>query len=155
MGKFGVDFTAFATTTTPKTAVALVAAAGEIAELVEALMSGDGTTAPADRQHSAEVLYYDGLAVGTGTAATPVKMDPQGNVAKMTGTVEFSVEPTTYETVSPMRFGFNQRGGMRWAVPKGDGIIVTGNVAANDNIGMRVDSDAAGAVEGYFQFVEP
>jgi hypothetical protein len=34
-----------------------------------------------------------------------------------------TAEPTTYATVFPVLSAFNQRGGMRWGVPRGEGVF--------------------------------
>jgi hypothetical protein len=68
--------------------------------------------------------------------------------------VEFSAEPTTVGSVYPVLFGFNQRSGLRWAVPRGEGVVFRN---ADTQIGMvwQVLSDAAGAVDSHAHWWEP
>jgi len=154
MGKYGADFTEFTTDATNETVMAVVAAASERSELVEFLATGSGLSAPADIQHTVTGHFYDGAGAGTGASSpTPELMDQQDNAALMTTTINFTAEPTTYNAVSPVRFGFNQRGGMRWAVPRIEGVKVIGGLT-EDNFGFRVDSNTAGNVEGYVQWWE-
>ena len=156
MGKYGVDFSNFTTPTgTADTALAIVAATGEESEIVELVMTGSGTTAAADRQHRAAGFFYDGATAGTvGSSPTPELFDQRSNAADMTASIEFTAEPTNINTVAPVAFGFNQRGGMRWAVPRGEGIKVRGD-DTEDNFAFTVVSDGAGAVDGYANFHEP
>ena len=156
MGKYGVDFSNFTTpTTTPDTALAIVAATGEESEIIELLMTGSGVAAAADRQHTAGVQFYDGTTAGTaGSSPTPELFDQRSNAADMTASIEFTAEPTNINAVKILAFGFNQRGGMRWAVPRGEGIKVRGD-DTEDNLSFNVVSDAAGAVDGCCHFHEP
>ena len=156
MGKYAVDFSNFTTpTSTADTALAIVAASGEESEIVELVMTGSGTATAADRQHRAAGYFYDGTTAGTaGSSPTPELMNQRSNAADMTASIEFTAEPTNINTVAVVAFGFNQRGGMRWAVPKGDGVTVRGD-DTEDNFAFTVVSDAAGAVDGYAHFYEP
>jgi hypothetical protein len=156
VAKFGVFFNAFATAATAKTAVALNAnAAGEHGELVEAVMTGSGTAASADRQHRAQIAPCTFATAGTPVSSpTPEPFDQYANAAKVLAGIEFSAEPTVVGSVFPVLFGFNQRGGMRWAVPRGEGIHFD-NAPTNKGLVLQVLSDAAGEVDGCVHWWEP
>lgn len=147
MARFSLTFPAFSTTTSSKTAMTIHAdAAGEEAEIQELLMTGSGSTSPADTAHRATVQRLDASSAGTGTSQTPVKLDARSGAATLAGTVNYSAEPTAYLLVEALTFGFNQRGGMRWAVPKGQGILIS-NAVGGVKGGVKAISSAAGAVD--------
>lgn len=156
MPKFSCGFDNFATTTANKTALLLHAnAAGEEGEIVELCMTGAGSAAAADRQHEAKVLPKDATTAGTaGSNPTPEKFHQKSAAAALLAGIEYSAEPTTYGSVFLLLFGFNQRGGLRWGVPRGEGIVIR-NADTNVAIGFLVKSDAAGAVDGFGHWWEP
>jgi hypothetical protein len=154
MGKYGCFFNAFATTTSAKTAVGLHAnGVGEWFELVEVLMTGSGSAAAADRQHRAQLAKCTFATAGTGTTITAEPFDDFSNAGRILAVGEFSAEPTVVGSVFPILYGFNQRGGMRWAVPRGEGIQVY-NANTNKGIVFQVLSDAAGEVDGHVHWHE-
>ena len=155
MGKYGVVFDNFTTAASAKTAVSIVANdTGDNCEIIELLMTGSGVAAAADRQHTARVVKANPTNVGTNTSFTPEPFDESANAAKCLASVEFSAESNGQGSVYPVLWGFNQRGGMRWAVPRGEGIYVS-NAATEKAIDFQVISDAAGAVDGHVHFWEP
>ena len=158
MGKYGVTFDNFSTAAgnAYKTAVSLLAdGTGETCEIIELIMTGAGIAAAADRQHTARVVKADPTGNGTGTAFTPEPFDEISNAARIAATVEFSAEPAAVlGTVYPLLWGFNQRGGMRWAVPRGEGLVIH-NANTENAVFFGVLSDAAGAVDGAVHFWEP
>ena len=155
MAKFGIFADGFATTTAAKTAIGLHAnGTGELFELIEVLMTGSGVATAADRQHRAQVAKCTFATAGTGTVTTAEPFDDKAAASAILATREFSAEPTTVGTVFPILFGFNQRGGMRWAVPQGEGIKVY-NPNTNKGLVFQVLSDAAGAVDSHAHYWEP
>jgi hypothetical protein len=155
MAKYGVSFDAFATTTSAKTAMGVFAnGTGEIFEAIEAVMTGSGTTAAADTQHRAMIAKCTFGATGTATTQTADPFNDKANASVILCLAECSAEPTTVGTVFPVLFGFNQRGGMRWSVPQGEGITCA-NANTNKGIVLQVISSAAGAVDGHLHYHEP
>lgn len=155
MGKYGVFFNAFATTTSAKTAVGLNAnGAGEEGECIELLMTGSGSAAAADRQHRAQCAKCTFATAGTGTSTTPEPFNENAPAARVAASIEYSAEPTVVGSVFPILYGFNQRGGMRWAVPQGEGIRFN-NDRTNKGLVFQVLSDAAGEVDGHGHWWEP
>lgn len=154
MAKFGTSTLSFASpTTTADSALSIEAGANEQAEVVELIMTGSGTDAAADTQHTAHATRLDFAGAGTTTAITPIPLNHAGAVAGMAANEIYTVEPTTFEAVKPVAFGFNQRGGMRWAVPRGDGVIVMGGLT-EDGLCWQVIAQAAGAVDANMQWWE-
>jgi len=155
MNKYGVDAPDFTSpTTTADTVISIEAAASEMAEIVELIMTGSGTTTAADTQHHAAGKFCDFTTAGTsGSTPTP---EPMGNTgtATMAAAIAYTAEPTNINTVAPISFGFNQRGGMRWAVPKGEGTWVLGG-ATEDGFCWTVVSVAAGKVDAAIHWWEP
>lgn len=155
MPKFGASFASFATTTGVLTALKLVTVTKIPVEVVELAGFGGGLVAPADIQHSMTAAPVSAAGAGTGAASppTPEPMGANKTAAASSFLWKMTAEPTTYGSVFPILISFNQRGGMRWAVPKGEGY---GNVFENTSmhIGFRVQSSAVGTVDGYLQFWE-
>ena len=153
MGKFVIGFSEFATLTSPKTAAKIIGASAKAFECVEINMFGGGQTAAADTQHEAQVGFLSNGGTGTvGSSPTPEPMEQGSNASDLTAGVNYSAEPTTYGTVIPL-FTFNQRGGMRWAVPRTEGFKTNG-AATNLSFGTRVDSQVAGVVSGNLMWWE-
>ena len=110
-------------------------------------MSGAGQATPADIGHDANLCFIGSPAVdGIGTVHTPVPFVRSSAAAAGSVATTFTTELTTYDTVFPVFFGFNQRGGQRFSVPQGEGIKVDSGTASGTRIGWRVISSAAGAV---------
>lgn len=160
MPKFGIQFgtgiAAFATATSAKTALRMLPVAAVPLEVVEVRMTGAGSVAPADVQHLCELRGLTAAGAGTLTAVTAgVDQRFAGGQANFRGTygINASAEPTTYAAQSVIAFGFNQRGGDRWAVPRGEGYVAS---SADTNLaaGVRVISSVAGAIDGDCHFWE-
>ena len=154
MGKFSLDAKDHTTSTGLLTACSIVYAAGEAGEVVELMMTGSGVTAPADVQHDARGSHSTNATAGTSTAQTPNQFDDRSAASTATGAVLFTAQPTVLDTVHDVAFGFNQRGGMRWAVPRGEGVKVNGDDA---KLAYRwsVISSTAGKVNGSMHWWEP
>ncbi len=156
MPRFSLTFPGFATSTAYKTGLLIHAdGTGERAEVLEIIGSGAGATAPADTEHQAALQRVDATTAGTSTAQTPEELDVQGAASAMTGAVNFSAEPTTYQGKEIILFGFNQRGGMRWAVPRGLGVQIYNAISAAVKAGLKIKSHQAGAVDLSMIWEEP
>ena len=156
MAKFGVSELAMATTTTKKGAIAMTTATGYQAEIIEVISTGSGTSAPADVQHSCVVEFSTGTVLAAGSAVTPAKFSQNSNVSKFTSTeidTILTTEGEALQTPAPVSFGFNQRGGMRWAVPRGEGVILAFD-HANEDLVMSQDSNANGNVDASIHWWE-
>ncbi len=157
MPKFGCSFgdniASFATSTSNKTVIRVAPATKRKVEIVEVRMTGSGIAAPADVQHTCQLKPLTGAGAGTLTAQTTEPMDQGGAAFIATVGVNATAEPTTYATVGPVTFGFNQRGGDRWAVPRGEG-YQHDNADTNLNSGVVVRSSVAGAIDGDLHFWE-
>ncbi len=156
MSKFFVGYSNFATTTANKTAIKLIGATARKFEIVEVTMTGSGVAAPADVAHQCQVAFLTNTT--SGTAVTPIplaeKVDQGGIGSGLAVGTAYSAEPTTYNTNTYPLFGFNQRGGMRWGVPQGEGFKSDGGQTAL-SIGVLVKSSVAGAVDGQAFWWEP
>ncbi len=154
MGKFGIDAKDHTTSTGLLTACSIVYAPGSKGELLEMILTGSGVTAAADTQHDARGAHSTNAGAGTSTAQTPTQFHQASAASTATGAVLFTAQPTVIDTVHEVAFGFNQRGGMRWAVPRGEGIDVDGD---ESKLAYRwqVISSAAGKVTGNIQWWEP
>lgn len=156
MAKYGVSFGSFATTTGVLTALKLVTVTKAPVEIVDFGMFGGGLVAAADIQHQCTLAPVSAAGAGTGTASPPTPENIGANkLAAASSSIlwKMTAEPTTYGSVFPFLMSFNQRGGMRFGVPRGEGY---GNIFENTSmhIGMRVQSSAVGTVDGYMQWWE-
>lgn len=148
MPKFWVGFTAFTTSTATKTAVKIIGAASKSWELYETGMYGAGTIAPADSQ--VQILFAVGTNGGAGTpgaSPTPEKVVQIAAVSGLTAGVAYSAESTTVTTNQFTLMSFNQRGGMRWAVPLGmgyqpDATQLSGFILTAASVAGRIDGNA-------------
>lgn len=148
MGKFLIGFENFATSTTVATAAKIIGASGKTIEVVEIGMYGTGIAAAADVQHECQFGFLSNATAGTpGASPTPEKMSQGGSASGLTAGTKYSAEPTAYNTNVVPLFSFNQRGGMRWAVPQGEGFKTNGSQTAL-SAGVRVDASGVGAVDG-------
>lgn len=154
MAKFWIGFSEFTTTTTPLTAMKLIGASAKAFEICEIGVYGGGQTAAADTQHEIQFGFLSNAGAGTaGASPTPEKVAQYGPVSGLTAGTAYTAEPTTYASnVFPI-FAFNQRSGMRWAVPRGDGFMASG-ADTNLSAGVRVDSSAAGKISGNMHWWE-
>lgn len=148
MPKFGVSSGNFATTTSVITMLKLVTATKVPVEVIELHGYGSGLAAPADVQHQMTSGFVSAAGAGTGTASPPTpEKFAQGSAASGSSILwKMTAEPTTYATVFPVLVSFNQRGGMRWAVPQGEGLKNTFE-QTNMHLGWRCQSSVAGAVD--------
>lgn len=155
MAKYGVSFGSFATTTGVLTALKLVTATKVLPEVVELCGFGGGIVAAADIQHQMTAAYVSAAGAGTGTASppTPEKMGQSSPASGSTILWKMTAEPTTYATVFPVLISFNQRGGMRWAVPQGEGLKDQFE-NTNMHLGWRVQSSAIGTIDGSMNWWE-
>ena len=154
MPKYGITTNDFTTSTTILTALGIFPnATGEQAEIVELIMTGSGSTAAADTQHRATATNCTFGATGVSTTLTPEPFLDGSLAANSSCGAAYSTEPTAYSTQPTLVFGFNQRGGMRWAVPQGEGIRCN-NAFTDKGIGWRVTSSAAGKIDATAHFWE-
>jgi hypothetical protein len=155
MGKYFVGFSAFGTTTANKTSTKIIGASAKKFEAIEHEASGAGTVSPADVQHQAKAAFLSNAGAGTpGASPTPEKMDQASNASLLTAGVSYSAEPTTYNTNVFTLFSFNQRGGMRWSVPRGEGFMSDGGQTGLSFASLIISS-TAGSVDGQTMWWEP
>jgi hypothetical protein len=156
MPKYGITTRTFttATATTSTTALGVFPnATGEQAEIVELIMTGAGATAAADTMHIARATHCTFGATGISTSLTPEPFS-DGSVAALSSCgAAYTSEPTAYSGQDHLAFGFNQRGGMRWAVPQGEGMRLN-NAFTDKGLGWRVNSAAAGSIDATVHFWE-
>lgn len=154
MPKYGITTNDMTTSTTISTALGIFAnATGEQAEIVELIMTGSGTTAAADTQHRATAAHCTFGATGVSTSLTPEPFLDNSLAANCTTGAAYSTEPTTVSSQPHLVFGFNQRGGMRYAVPQGEGVKIN-NAGTDKGLCWRTTSSAAGKIDATLHFWE-
>ena len=151
--QFFISFNNYATSAGPLTTAKLFGVAGKQYEITEVIGNGAGQANPADIQHEIWASFCNTAGAGTSTIYVPKKKDSASGVSVHSASVEFTAEPTTYATSNDTLFSFNQRGGMRYAVPEGYGFKNQGG-AANFCFGMRVLSSSAGFIDGSIHWIE-
>jgi hypothetical protein len=91
---------------------------------------------------------------GTGTAVTPVVLDPADAAALATGKANYTVEPTVTANSSLWNDGINQQLSYVWqAVPDRGELIFP--ATSNNGLVLRAKSTAyTGTGTGHIQFIE-
>lgn len=135
MSKYGTHVSNYASTTTFKTGILLWPKTNRRAEIVELIMTGSGAAAVADIPVQAACKYCTTGATGVGTTTTAQQFAQGSAAANSCTTTAFTQEPTAYQAVFPVFFGFNTRGGQRWSVPQGEGVKGDSGVT-NNRIGF-------------------
>ena len=155
MPKYGISSRGFTTAATIKQQLGIFPnATGENAEVVELIMTGSGSSAPADRSHRASAASCTFATTGVSTSLTPEPFNSSATAAKSSCGSDYATTATAFTTAAcQVEFGFNQRGGMRWAVSQGEGIKLH-NANTNKGIVWNVISDAAGATDATAHFWE-
>jgi len=156
MGKFGLSAIDHTTAASQAILPAINAdfAAGEEGEIVEIIATGGGTTGAADTEHIMRGTRSTNATAGTSTAQTAQQFNLNGNAAQAAGAVLYTVIPAVLDTIHEVMFGFNQRGGMRWAVPRGEGVDMDGD-QSKGSYAVSLASSAAGKVDANMHWWEP
>ena len=79
---------------------------------LRSLFVGPADDAPVDLNVCVKINRADNSIDGTSTAETPAKRDSLSIASVMTGGVNYTVEPTVYETNELWAADFNRRGGI-------------------------------------------
>ncbi len=145
--KFGCAWSDHTTSTARTTPFSIVPAAAKPVEIIEFSMTGSGITTAADTQHECALNSRTNGGAAAGAATTPSPFQFTSAASAGTTITKCTTEPTTYTTVPHVFFGFNQRGGMRWAVPRLEGLLVS-QADTQLAAGITVISVAAGKVSG-------
>lgn len=140
-----------ALTTTYKTLAAVFAGATARRGKVNMLMVGtDGTAANNSMVWDVSRMTVD----GTGTAATPVVLDPADAAALASGKVNYTVEPTITANSSLWNDGINQQLSYVWQAVPDRGELIFPATSANGLV-LRAKSTAyTGTATGHMQFIE-
>jgi hypothetical protein len=158
MPKFGIQYVSFVTSTAKKSVIGqyLLTDLTHRSEVVEVICTGAGSVAAADIQHEVELQGFTGGGTGASTTVTPGKFRYDSAASLGNSGVNYTTEPTTITAATsghPVSFGFNQRGGMRWAVPQGEGVTYSMSSPAAERIwSVQVLSSAAGTVTANTHF---
>ena len=102
------------------------------------------TTAPAATPTAPEVMPT--VTLMPEASPTPEPMSKDAVASALTAGTAYSAESTTFVTNVFQLFSFNQRGGMRWAVPVNEGFRP--DPVTNFSFAWRVISSTAGAIDG-------
>ena len=156
MPKYALQYVHYVTTTSLRSVVGayMLTDATRQLEVVEVIMTGSGSDAAADIQHRCELAGYTFGATGVSTTTTPIPFNPAAAAAIGNYGSNYSTEPTTISAIHPVTFGFNQRGGMRWSVPQGEGFKTDGGQTGL-SFGTLIISSTAGSVDGQTMWWEP
>lgn len=154
MGKFLSGFSNSPTSTTAKTFMKIAGQSGKNFEVVYIYMGLAGASGPGDFQHQVNVGWINNATIGTpGSVTAPIRMSYAGPTSVLSVGVAYTAEPTAYDAFIPPLMGFNQRGGVQFSVPRGEGFIT--DPASAMGFGVRVLSNTPGNVDGAIMFWEP
>lgn len=131
-----------ATGTANKTAVSIVGSTAIRAGIIE-YNFGDGGQTPADQSCVALIARH--TTVGTGSAFTPLPLDPADIAAVCTANITHSAEPTYTAGGMLMRIPLNQRATYRWVCYM-PGRELYGAAAANNGIALYLLSATASLI---------
>jgi len=155
MGKYSATDTSRVTATTVDGVIAFTTATGDEGEIVEVIMTGSGSDAATDVMHRATFDVSEGGTEAIGTVQAPEPFSQLMAASGMASVeVTITTEQVTIQTPPLLQFGFNARGGMRWAVPRGEGIMLRFD-ATNEDASLRVLSSAADNVDANVHWWEP
>lgn len=103
---------------------------------------------PADMSYEWDVSRM--TTIGTGTAVTPLALDPADAACFTVGTANHTVEPTVTATSSQFYLGANQRASYRWVCAPGSEIV--GPATNLAGVGLRTRSVSGGTATATAQF---
>jgi len=154
MSKYAIMFASQTTSTSTKTILGayMLTDSTRQAEIVECIWTGSGSVAAADIQHRGDLAGSTFAATGASTTITPIPWNPSAAAALGNFGTNYSTEATATSAVHPVTVGFNQRGGMRWAVPQGEGFKIHNSGTTEKGAIMTTISSAAGNVDGSLHF---
>ena len=121
-------------------------------EVVEVIATGSGSVAAADIQTRCDLAGVTFAATGVSTSITPIPFNPSAAAALGNYGTNYTTEPTALSAVHPVTFGFNQRGGMRWAVPQGEGFKANNAGATEKGCVVTTIASAAGNADTTMHF---
>ena len=154
MAKYATMIADYTTSTTNLSVLGayMVTTATCFGEIVEVIVTGSGSTAAADTQHRAQLVGCTFGATGVSSTIVPIPFN-NGTVAAVGnyGTT-YTTESTTTSAVVPVQFGFNQRGGMRWAVPQGEGYKMHADGGTERGAVVMIKAAAAGKADANMHF---
>ena len=137
--------------TTVKTALKIAGLSGRQFEVNWLFMGGAAAVAPGDFQCQVQAGWISNATIGTpGSVTVPIKLDYTGGVATHSCGIAYTAEPTAYDAYVVPFFSFNQRGGMVWQMPEGDGFI--SDPASAYGLGFRTIANTSAALDASVQF---
>ena len=154
MPKFSIMKAAYTTSTTNLSVLGayMVTTATCFGEIVEVICTGSGSVAAADIQQRACLTGVTFGATGASSSITPIPFANGGTAAVGNYGTTYTTEPTTTSAVNAVTFGYNQRGGMRWAVPQGEGYKIRADGGTERGAVVMIISSAAGTADATMNF---
>jgi len=154
MAKYSIMFVNQTTSTATKSILGayMLTDATRNMEVVEVICTGSGSVAAADIQTRCDLVGVTFGATGVSTSITPIPFNPTGPAALGNYGTNYSTEPTTLSAVHPVTFSHNQRGGMRWAVPQGEGFRAANYGTTEKGCVVTTISSAAGNEDATLHF---
>lgn len=139
MARYSVDGTCAGAAST--TAIAIDGTTTSRGKVYDVLVGSDAT--PADNAVQWNLKRF-GTSNGTGTAVTPVALDPADGVARLQGTETHTTEPTYTANAILLAFSVNQRATFRWVAAPGGELVIP--ATSDAGIGALVQAIAGSAV---------
>ena len=137
--------------TTVKTAMKIAGLSGRQFEVNWVFMGGAAPVAPGDFQCQVQAGWISNAGIGTpGSVTVPIKLDYTAAAAAHSCGIAYTAEPTAYDSYVAPFFSFNQRGGMVWQMPEGDGFI--SDPASAYGLGFRTIANTSAALDASAQF---
>ncbi|MBV8755399.1 MAG: hypothetical protein JO328_21305 [Hyphomicrobiales bacterium] len=151
MAKYAITGTQQSVSGTYKTVLAVAATSGSLrrGKIYDVLIGTNGT--PADNYLQWDISRI--TLLGSGTAVTPVALDPADAAALGTAQNNCTSEPTVTPNSSLFNVGVNQRASYRWVAAPGSELLFP--ATANNGLALRTLSGGyTGSATGDFMYEE-
>lgn len=141
--------------TTVKTLMKVAGQSGKFFEVVWIYTGGAPAIAPQDFAYQAQVGWVSNATIGTPSSVTiPIKVNGYAGPSSVISCgIGYTAEPTTYDAFVVPLFGHNNRGGMLFQVPRGEGFQT--DPASAMGFGVRTICNTAGNMDGSLMYHEP
>ena len=140
MGNYSVDATV-ASGAASTTVLGLDGTTTTRGRLYDLILGSSAT--PADNAADFQIRRFS-TNNGTGTAVTPIALDPADSAAEIDATQTYTVAPSLTANAEVLRWSQNQRATFRWVAAPGGEIVIP--ATSDSGVALIVDAIAGSAV---------
>lgn len=140
--------------TTVKTIMKVAGQSGKNFEVTWIHVAGAANVAPQDFAYEAQVGWVSNATIGTPSSVpVPIKMMYGGPTSVLSCGIGYTAEPTAYDSYVVPLFAHNNRGGMLFQVPRGEGFMT--DPASAMGLGVRTICNTSGNLDASLMYHEP